>query len=100
MTNVTNELIFETLKRLQSDVAEHRTETRVEIADVKTSLGKQIAILADGLISLRRDVQELTNSVQVLVISTAGHGERLADVEHRLDSIDQKLGPHLSTPTR
>lgn len=49
------------------------------------------------MVTLRRDVQELTNSVHTLAISTAGHAERLADVEVKLDRIEQWLGteaPH------
>lgn len=45
---------------------------------------RNIGILADGLISLRRDVQTLTRDVQTLTMASAGHGERLAAIEHHL----------------
>lgn len=93
MTAITNEFIYEMLKRIQSDIA----GVKADIAVTRSDLGKQIAILADGMVTLRRDVQELTNSVHTLAISTAGHAERLADVEVKLDRIEQRLGteaPH------
>lgn len=95
MSTITNEFIYETLKRIQSDIAGVKADIAVVRTDVSVSridLGKQIAILADGMITLRRDVQEITNSVHTLAISTAGHAERLADVEIKLDRIDQRLG--------
>lgn len=100
MTAITNDFIYELLKRIQSDIAGVKADVagiKTDLAVTRSDLGKQIAILADGMVTLRRDVQEITNSVHTLAISTAGHAERLADVEMKLDRIDQRLGaegPH------
>lgn len=96
MAEVTNELIFETLKRIQAelgamkgDLAVLKTELKADIALTRGDISKQVALLADGLLSLRRDVQTMTSSVDILTISTSGHAERLADIERHLGVATQ-----------
>lgn len=100
MSAITNKFVYEMLQRIQSDIAVVKADVagvRSDISVTRSDLGKQIAILADGMITLRRDVREITNSVHTLAISTAG-GERLADVEIKLDRIVQRLGTETRIP--
>lgn len=66
-----------------AEIASSFEKMNARFDSVDKRLGKieyNVSVLADGLISLRRDVQTLT-------IASAGHGERLAHVESELERI-------------
>lgn len=100
MTEVSNELIFETLKRIQADLADlkansatkadlasMRGELKADVASLRLDMSKNMSLLSDGILSLRREIE-------IIGLSTAGHGERLSDVEVRLGRIEHHLGVH------
>lgn len=94
MTEVSNELIFETLKRIQADlvgvkadIAAARAEAKADNAALRLDMSKNLSLLSDGILALRREVE-------LVSLSTAGHGERLSDVEVRLGRIEHHLGVH------
>ena len=71
------------------------------IRDEQAITNKKLGVLADGIVSLRRDVNGLTsdvhalrNDVQTIAIAFDGYNERLTSLEARLDRIESHLDPH------
>ena len=60
----------------------------VQKVDANTS---QIAVLANAVLTIRQEVRAVDTTLQTIAISTAGHGQRLANVEDGLDELRQDL---------
>lgn len=70
MAEVTNELMFELMKRIQHDMA----ETRRDVSEVKT----EINVIRGHLVAMQSDL----NNIYVVL---ARHDDRLERIERRLE---------------
>ena len=76
MAEVTNELIFDILKKIQEDLAQIRSGQR--------SLSEELSAMRGHLVAIQKDIHNLYD---------IGHdnGKRLDRIEHRLELRDEKV---------
>jgi hypothetical protein len=82
MTDQSDNITLHHLQAIRAELAPLTSEVRTGFKDNTAKIG----LLADGLLSLRRNVENLNHNVQTLIIAGASHGERLADIEARLNT--------------
>ena len=87
MTEVTNELIFEVLKKVQAAQAEMRSkmedmETKAIARDEKTQA--QIGFLAQGQTGMRGDIKRMSDHIYEITMSIDHHTTRLDAIERHL----------------
>lgn len=88
MAEITNELIYRTLQSLQTEIADlkaDQTSLHKEVHGLRSDMNRNLSLLSDGILSLRQEMH-------LVSLSTAGHGQRLADVEIRLGRIERHVG--------
>lgn len=84
MTDETENPVLELLRSMRGEIHDLRNEMRAGFAAIDKRFSKieyNISVLADGSISLRNDIH-------ILTIASAGHGERMAGIEYRLEQIE------------
>lgn len=95
MADETANLAIHHLQALRSEMGDLRQEMHTGFKEMHSGfkdVNGKIGILADGLLVLRRDVENIDRNVQTLVIAVAGHGERLVNVEDRLGVLENPPG--------
>ncbi len=95
MSEITNELIFEVLKKVQATQADMRAEAIARDEKAQAQIGTvaqgQVSIRTE-LQGLREDVNRMSGHVREITIAVDHHSTRLDSIETRLDGIEQHLG--------
>ena len=77
---VTNELMYEVLKKIQGDVGHIRS--RVDEHDLK------IGSIAESMVGVRRDLNSMRADLRMMAIAVDEHTVRLDHIETRLNLRD------------
>jgi peptidoglycan hydrolase CwlO-like protein len=86
MVEITNELIFQVLKEVQSG----QTALRAEVTELRgevSVINRKLGVVAENLNSMRQDLHKLQNDVQVIALAVDEHSHRLDALEARSPTL-------------